>query len=429
VQITVEDLSPIRKKIDVALPPEEVQAEIEHAYRGLQQRARIKGFRPGKVPRPILERYYGEQIQSEVIGKLIQDSYARALEEHSLHAVAQPEIVAEEVRPESGLRYSATIEIKPAFDVAGWDGLVVQRSVAPVTDAEVDEHLERLRQSFAHMVRRDDRDTVEQGDLVELAYTGVVDGRVLPGATSQSRVVEVGSGTFPPPFEDRLVGRRRGESLHVDVPYPAQHHSPEIAGKTVTFRVEIKEIGRKELPALDDEFAKDHGECESLGELRDKIRRGLTSSAERDADERVRGDLLQQLVERNPIDVPDALVERKFQATARDLGIHEARGGTPEQEAELDRIRGELRHRARRVVHSALLLERLAVQQGFEVGDAEVDERIAAIVRAAPRDRERLADLYRVPEARRELRDRMMQEKALTWLAGHATVTPVPHQT
>jgi len=138
VQVTIEDLSPVKKKIGVALPDEDVRAEIDEAYRGLQQRARIKGFRPGHVPRAILERYYGDQVRSEVIGKLIQDSYTRALEEHQLHAVTRPEIVAEEVKPGAGLSYSATIEIKPTFEVHDYEGIEVERAVAPVDDAAVD---------------------------------------------------------------------------------------------------------------------------------------------------------------------------------------------------------------------------------------------------------------------------------------------------
>lgn len=426
MQVTVEDLSPIKKKIGVALPPEEVRAQIDQAYRGLQQRARIKGFRPGRVPRAILERYYGEQVRSEVLGRLIEDSYARALEQHHLRAVARPEIVAEEVRPETGLRYSATIEIKPEFEVAGYDAIAVARSVQPVSEAAVDAEVERLRQSLAHMVRCEDRDTVEQGDLVEIAYTGVVDGRVLPGAVAESRVIEVGSQTFPPPFEEKLVGLRRGESAHVEVHYPAHHRSPEIAGKAVTFRVEIKEIGRKELPALDDDLAKDHGECGSLEELRSKLRSALEAVAEREANEAMRTALVRTLVERNPIEVPHALVERRFEAMLHELGLHDATaGGDAEREAQLERLRGELRQRARESVYAALLLERLAAQQHLEVADAEIDEHIAQVLRAAPRERERVAELYRSPAARREISERIAQEKALTWLAGRAVVTPV----
>jgi trigger factor len=430
VQVTVEDLSPIKKKIGIALPPEEVQAKIDAAYRGLSQRARIKGFRPGKVPRHVLERYYGSQVESEVIGELIQDSYARALEERQLRAVARPEIVAEEVRPAEGLRYSATIEIKPEVRVEGYEALVVERSVAPVGEEAVDAQLERLRQSLAQMVPVEGRDVVEQGDLVELNYTGVVDGRALPGAAAQSRVVEVGSDTFPPPFEERLIGMKRGESAHIAVPYPAQHHSEAVAGKTVTFRVEVKEIGRKELPALDDEFAKDHGECGSLAELRDKIRQGLGANAEREADEQMRIALVKQLVERTPLDVPDALVTQRFDAMAREVGVHAVEsGGNTELAAKLDEIRTELRRRAREAVHSALVLERVALQEHLAATEAEVDERIAHVIRAAPRERDRLAELYRHPEARREIAERLAQEKALTWLVEHATVTTPAHQT
>lgn len=427
MQVTVEDLSPVKKRIGVALPPEEVRAQIDQAYRGLQQRARIKGFRPGHVPRAILERYYGEQVRSEVLARLIEDSYARALEERQLRAVARPEIVAEEVRPEAGLRYSATIEIKPEFEVVGYDAIEVERSVGPVSEAAIDAEIERLRQSLAQMVRCEDRDTVERGDLVEIGYTGVVDGRVLPGAAAESRVIEVGSQTFPPPFEDKLVGLRRGESTHIEVQYPAHHRSPEIAGKTVTFRVEIKDVGRKELPALDDDLAKDHGECGSLAELRAKVRIALEEVAERKADEAMRSALVRTLVERNPIEVPHALVERRVEAMLYELGLHDVTaGGDAEREAQLTRIRGELHQRAGESVHAALLLERLAAQQRLEASDAEIDEHIAQALRAAPRERERVAEIYRGAAARREIGERIAQEKALEWLSSRALVTSDP---
>jgi len=426
MDVTVESLSTVKRKIGVALPPEEVRAEIEQAYRGLQRHARIKGFRPGKVPRHVLEQYYGDQVRSEVIGRLIQESYVKAIEAEGLDAVARPEIVAEEVRPEEGLRYSATIEIKPTFEVGGYEGLEVERPLAPVSDEAVDAQLERLRESYAQMARHEDRDTVEQGDLASIAYTGVVGGRVLQGASATDRIIEIGSGTFPPPFEERLVGKRVGESTHVDVPYPAGHHHPEIAGKTVTFRVEIKAVGRKELPALDDDFAKDHGECASLEELRAKIRSGLERAAGREADEGMRAALLHALVERNPVELPEALVERRLETMLREVGAYglDARGN-PELAAKLDELRAELRRRASESVHSGLLLERLAAQQRIEVSDTEVDERIAAVVHAAPRERERLADLYRAPEARREVHERLAQEKALEWLAAQASVRTV----
>jgi trigger factor len=431
VQVTIEDLSPVKKKIGVALPDEDVRAEIDEAYRGLQQRARIKGFRPGRVPRAILERYYGDQVRSEVIGKLIQDSYARALEEHKLHAVTRPEIVAEEVKPGAGLSYSATIEIKPSFDVGEYEGIEVERAVAPVDDAAVDAQIERFRQSLAQFARREDRDVVEHGDLVEISYTGVVEGRALPGASAEHRVIEVGAETFPPPFDERLVGMKVGDSAHIEVTYPEQHHSPEIAGKKVTFRVEVKAVGRKELPALDDEFAKDHGECGSLVELRDKVRRALEESAGREADEAMRSSLMKVLLERNPIDVPEGLVARRFESMAHEIGLPEHShdsGHSHDSDAEgakqLDEIRGELRRRARESVHSSLVLERFAVQQHLEVKEEEIDERIARVLRSAARERDRLAEIYRTPEARRDVRERIAQEKALDWLVAHAKVKP-----
>ena len=430
MQVTVEDLSPIKKKLGIALPPEEVQAKIDAAYRGLSQRARIKGFRPGKVPRKVLEQYYGGRVESEVIDELIQHSFVHALEERQLRAVARPEIVAEEVRPSEGLRYSATIEIKPDVRVTDYRDLEVERVVEPVADEAIDAQLERARQSFAQMVTITDRDEVARGDLVAIAYTGVVGGRALTGAGPQSRIIEVGGGTFPPLFEERLVGMKRGESTHIAIDYPANHHSADVAGKTVTFRVEVKDIGRKELPELDDEFAKDHGECGSLAELRDKIRQGLANAAERDADERMRAALVKQVVERNPFDVPEGLTAQRFEAMAREVGVFDAQAAEDSELAtKLDALRAELRVRARASVHSALVLERIAAKENLAASEAEIEARIAEIVSSAPRERERLADLYRHPEAQREVAERLAQEKALSWVVQHAKVRAAPLQT
>ena len=430
MEVTVENIGPIKRKLGVTVPPEDVRVEIDKAYQGLQRHARIKGFRPGKVPRRILEKYYGDQVKGDVINRLMQESYARALEEQGFEAVAQPEIETDEVRLENGLRFSATIEIKPTFEVSGFDDLEIERKVEPVADEAVDGQLERLRESYAQMARLEDRDTVEQGDLVSVAYTGVVEGAVLKGASAEERIIEIGSNTFPEPFEEKMIGQKVGESRHIDISYPDSHHSPEIAGKTVTFRVEVKAVGRKDLPALDDDFAKDHGECDSLAELNAKIRAGLEGAAGRTADEQVRGELMKQLVEKNPIDLPEALVERRLDGMLREVGAHGMdASGNPELAAKLDELRTEFRRRAREAVHSGLLLERVAAQENLAVADGDIDARIETMVNAAPRERERLADLYRSPEARREVRDRLAQEQALEWLMGRVNVRESAAQT
>jgi len=430
MEVTVENIGPIKRKLGVTVPAEDVRVEIDKAYQGLQRHARIKGFRPGKVPRRILEKYYGDQVRGDVINRLMQESYARALEEQGLEAVAQPEIETDGVKLEDGLRYSATIEIKPSFEVSGFDDLELERKVEPVADEAVDGQLERLRESYAQMARLEDRDTVEQGDLVSVAYTGVVDGAVLKGASAEERILEIGSNTFPEPFEEKMIGQKVGESRLIDLSYPESHHSPEIAGKTVTFRVELKAVGRKDLPALDDDFAKDHGECDSLAELNAKIRTGLEGAAGRTADEQVRGELMKQLVEKNPIELPDALVERRLDGMLREVGAHGMdASGNPELAAKLDELRTEFRRRAREAVHSGLLLERVAAQENLAVADGDIDARIETMVNAAPRERERLADLYRSPEARREVRDRLAQEQALEWLMGRVNVRESAAQT
>lgn len=422
-KVDVETVDSLRRRLAVEVPAEEVSAEIEKAYAQLARGAKVRGFRPGRVPRPVLERLFGDRVRAEVFEKLIQQSYAEVVEERQIPTVGHPEFVTEQAEPGAALRYSATVEVKPEIVVEHYAGLAVERPLTPVTDADVDAFLERLRQSLAQLHPIVERSTVEVGDVVTVDYEARVDGRSV--GRGEQREIEIGANAFPREFDEHLRAAAVGSELDFSVVYPAEHGAAELAGKTVNFHVRVRGLSHKEVPPLDDEFAKDHGECSTLVELRQRVRARLESDAAQHADEAVRQALLGALAEANDIPIPNALVERRTQALMEEVW-HEwqQRRLRPKNESEaLARLREELQPRARQQVKIALLLEAIARQEGITISEAEVDERIATLAADAGSAAERLQAYYRDADARRELRNRMLQARAVDAVLRTAHIT------
>lgn len=422
-KVDVETVDSLRRRLAVEVPAEEVSAEIEKAYAQLARGAKVRGFRPGRVPRPVLERLFGDRVRAEVFEKLIQQSYAEVVEEQHIAAVGHPEIVTEQARPGEALRYSATVEVKPEIVVEHYTGLEVERPLVPVTDSDVNAFLDRLRQSLAQLHPISDRSIVEAADVVTVDYEGRVDGR--PVGRGEQREIEVGANGFPREFDQHLIGAAVGSELDFDVPYPADYGTPELAGKTVHFHVRVRALSRKEVPALDDEFAKDHGECTTLDELRQRARTRLEAEAAQHADDAMRQALLNALAEANDIPIPNALVERRTEALMEEVWREwQQRRIRPKNETEaLARLREELQPRARQQVKVGLLLEAIARHESIDVSDADVEERIAALAADAGAAGERVRALYQDADARRDLRNRMLQGRAVDAIVRAARIT------
>jgi trigger factor len=422
-KVDVETVDSVRRRLAVEVPAEEVSAEIEKAYSQLARDAKVHGFRQGRVPRPVIERLFGDRVRAEVFEKLIQQSYAEVVEEQRIAAVGHPEIVTEQVLPGAALRYSATVEVKPEIVVQHYAGLEVERPLVPVTAADVDAFLERLRQSLAHLRPIVDRSTAEVGDVVTVDYEGHVDGRAV--GHGEQREIEIGANGFPREFDQHLVGAAVGSEVAFAVPYPADYGSAELAGKTVHFHVHVRVLSHKDVPPLDDEFAKDHGECSTLDELRQRARTRLEAEAAQQGDEAMRQALLTALAEANDIPIPNALVQRSTEALMEEVWREwQQRRIRPKNETEaLSRLREELQPRARQQVKIGLLLEAIARQEGVAVSEADVDERITTLAADAGAAADRLRAFYQDANARRELRNRMLQARAVDAVARVARIT------
>ncbi len=420
--VTVEDLTPVRKRLTIEVPAGEVQAELDRALQQVSQRARLRGFRPGKAPRSVVERMFGAEIRREVLGRLIESSFHAAIERHGLAVVGTPEVDADTLTPGEALRYSATVDVRPIIAVGDLGGLRVETPSTAVGEEEVDRALEMLREAVAQLRPVEDRAVIEAGDVVRIDLTSRLDGG--EPVPREGVLVEAGAGSFPLALERQLVGQHHGARLTLQVPYPPDHANRALAGKTAELEVAVHEIRVKELPPLDDDFARDHGRCESLAALRERVRVDLERDARSRAQDTVREQLVDQLLARHAFEVPSTLVDRRTEALVATLEGRFAEGVDREQA--LMRLREQLRPRAERQVRAELVLDAVAARERIEVTDDEVRAEIDGIAQREGQVRERVRALYERPEARDALRAKLVRDRALEWLASSSAASPMP---
>ena len=312
MKVDVDIVSPIQRKIHIEIPGEAVRDEFSRVYGALSQRAKIKGFRPGKVPRTVLEGIYGDEAKSQTLSRLVEQSLREAVKENGLHVVSPPEVEPGELVEGSPFSFSAVVEIKPEIDLKDYLGLEVERIKMAVEDSQVDEALSGFQDAHAHLQPVEDRDVVEHGDCVLLDFSGTIDGKPFPGSQGENSLLQVdGQGTLSE-FEEAIVGLKKDLDHNISVTYPKDSGNPELAGKAVDFRVHVKDIKKKILPPLDDDFAKDFGECGSLTELKDKVRTRLESELREIQNRELKEQLLTRLIETHPFEVPTAMVDQQL---------------------------------------------------------------------------------------------------------------------
>jgi trigger factor len=420
-KVTLEDLTPVRKRLQIEIAAPTVQAELDRAYHEVAQRARLRGFRPGRAPRHVLERMFGAEVQREVLARLVEASFHEAVEARGLAVVGTPDIDADEgLRPGEALRYSVTVDIRPEIQLVDLKGIEVTRPTVAVSDADVERMLGAMRESVAQLRPVEDRAMVEAGDVVTVDLISRLESD--EPTRREGVLLEAGAGAFPLALERQIVGQHRGARLTLRVPYPADYANPGLAGRNVEFDVELKDLRVKELPPLDDDFARDHGRSESLPELRTRVRADLEREAVARADEAVRVGVLEQALARHPFEAPVSLVDRRTDALIAGLGVRLPDGA--DHDRALGQMRAELRPRAERQVRAELLLDAIAVREQVEVNDAEVAAAVDAIALREREVVERVRGVYAKPEARESLRAKLRRDRALAGLVAAARVMP-----
>ncbi|WP_338819047.1 Trigger factor [Moorella thermoacetica] len=431
MKAAVEKLDKNQVLLEVEVEAPRVQKAIDQAYRRLVKQVNIPGFRKGKAPRFILEQYIGkEPIYNEAAEIVIPPAYEEAVAEHQLEPIDRPEVEIVKVEDGEPLVFKARVEVKPEVQLGPYTGLEVERQEVEVTEADIDAYLKRLQERYAELEVIED-EPAAAGDIVTIDFKGTVDGQPYPGMEGNNYPLELGSGTFITGFEEQLVGARVNEERTVNVTFPSDYHEKDLAGKEAVFQVIVRGIKRKKLAPLDDEFAKDVSECETLADLRQDIRRRLEDSQKQRIEAAVRQAVVEKAVAAATVELPEVMVERRIDARIRELERNlQAQKMTLEEflkntDKTIGDLEKEFRPGAERDVKTELVLEAIAKAENIQPSQEEIDaeiERMARIFRQDPDTvRKNLGDLS-------VLKYDIMIKKTIDFLVEHSKPVPPREQ-
>lgn len=431
MQINVESLNSIKKKITFEIPAQQVAVEVDKAYAEIRKHASIKGFRKGKVPMGLIEKHYGDKMADDVLKSLVNDTYFKAIADQGLNPVSYPVIDSEPLKAGQAFKYSATVEVFPEVEVKDYQGLEVTKEKLGNNDEAVAARLKEMQENLAQLVPAPEGHAAAQGDFVIFDFKGTLNGVPFEGGEAEDFQLELGSGRFIPGFEEQMVGMKAGTSGTVKVTFPESYGNDTLAGKPAEFAVSLKEIKVKELPELNDELAKEFGEFETLDELKLKLSELQQAQEERRIDNEMRERLIKALIEKNELEVPEALVDRQVT-----LMLENTKQRLASQRLSLEMMgltdegyKVQFREGAREQVKGSLLLDALAEKESLEVTDEEIAKQLSEMAAGTKQDPAKVANLY-APDsrARENLVAQMREDKAVQFLLERAKVVELPKE-
>jgi trigger factor len=426
-----------RVRLDVEVPPDAVRQGVEAKVRELGRKVRVPGFRPGKAPRRVIENHLGrDYIYMEALQEELPGWYSQAVVETDLRPIDRPEIHFDEPLDEKeGFKFSATVAVRPEATLSEYRGLEVPKREVEVADEQVDEQLEQMRSQFATLAAIEDR-PVQEGDFVIIDFRGerMATGEPLEGGEAEDYMLEVGRGELLEDFEKNLAGMNAGERKQFGVTFPPDYAEESLRGQSVLFHVNLKEIKERDLPPLDDEFAREASEFETLEELRAAVREQIEESADQRVAGEFRGRVLDAVAGGAEVEVPEVMVHEKahemVQSFERSI---RAQGMEPEQYYQLagashadleERVRPD----AEDTVKKELVLDAVAAAEGIEADEGEVMHEIGHLAENSDRSPEEIAETMRQNGAYALLEEEISRQRALDFLVENATPVPMPEE-
>ncbi len=419
MKVSVEELSSTRRKLAVELDSEFVESQEDRSYRELARSVQLKGFRPGRAPRPILKQLYGKEIEDEITGKLIEESIVKVLEEQKLEPVATPIIEDKQLAEDHSFRYTALVEISPSLDVQNYKGVEVAAEAIEVKDAEVEETLEQLRASRGKVVDREGDAAARPGDLLVADWDMEVEGETGSQASRQDATLELGEKGLLPELVEGLVGAKAGETRSVEALLGDRAADPKLVGKKATFRVTVKKVQERVLPALDDAFAVEAAALESLDLLRTDLRDKIRARRERDARSRQADAIVGKLLDAHPFEAPESLVEQAVRSLTRMSGGEVPEGESDEAREERSKA---IHAAAERQVRADLLLKRVADQEGLSVTDEQLDAALDERAQAIGQEGKVLRAAYERKGVLDDFRGDLRRQRVLDFLLENAKI-------
>ncbi|MEN6567703.1 MAG: trigger factor [Veillonellales bacterium] len=385
MKVTTARIDKHKVVLEMEIPQTEVAKAMDKAYHKLAGKINIPGFRKGKVPRKILEMRVGKPaLLDEAFEIIAPEAYGQALAEQKLEPVSRPEIDVVTLEEDKPLVFKATVTVKPDVTLGDYKGLKITKAAVEVTDEQVDAELGNMRNRQAKMVVVEDA-ALANDDFAIIDFEGFIDGVAFKGGEGKSYPLQLGSGSFIPGFEEQLIGAKAGEEREVKVTFPEEYHAADLAGKEAVFKVKIQDVKRKELPELDDDFAKDVSEFATVEELKNDIKNKLEKAAAEKSERDFRNDAIKQAVENAAVDIPDVMIETRINNMINDMDINlQSRGMKLEQYLEyakmdLETLRKNYRESAAINVKTDLVLEAIVKAEALEPAKEDIQGEITAM--------------------------------------------------
>lgn len=425
MSLQVEKLEKNMAKLTIEVPAEELEKAMQNAYLRAKNRITIPGFRKGKAPRKMIEQMYGKGIFLEdAANALIPEQYSKALEECDFEIVSQPEIDVTQIEPGKAFIFTAEVAVKPEVTLGEYKGLEVPKSETEVTDEEIEAELKKEQEKNSRTITVEDRGA-ENGDIATIDFEGFVDGTAFEGGKGTDYPLTLGSGSFIPGFEDQLVGAKAGDHVEVNVTFPEEYQSKDLAGKAAVFQCDVKKVETKELPELDDDFAQDVSEFDTLAEYKEDIKKNLAERKEKEARTAKENAAVDKAIENAQMEIPDAMIETQISQMLDDFSRRmQAQGLTMEQYMQFtgltaDKMREEMKPQALKRIQTRLVLEKIAETENIQPSEEEVNEEISKMAEMYKMEADKLKELLGDRELEQMKKD-MAVQKAVTLVADEA---------
>ena len=406
--ISCEKLEKSMVELQFSIDAETFKAAVNNAFKREGKKYAIPGFRKGKAPRHMIEKMYGSDIfHYDAVNDLFPEAYEAAVKEAKIDVVGRPDPEVVSMSEADGVVLKVKVAVKPEVELGEYAGLTVTKEAKNVNEADVDAEVKRMQDRNGRLLTREG--AAENGDTVDIDFEGFVDGKAFEGGKAEHYSLVLGSGSFIPGFEDQVVGHSAGEEFDVNVKFPEEYGAAELAGKDATFKIKLHEVKYKELPALDDDFAKDVSEYDTLDELKDSIRNNIKTNLDKQAEQKVENDLIDQVVNNMKADIPDAMIDSRIEELVQDFQYRISQQGLKLEQylqymgMTMDQFKEQFREQADKQVKMRLAMEAVVAKESIEATEEEFEAEIKRIADAYQMEADKVKSLVDAAAVKKDL--------------------------
>ncbi len=421
--ISCEKLEKSMVELQFSIDAETFKAAVNNAFKREGKKYAIPGFRKGKAPRHMIEKMYGSDIfHYDAVNDLFPEAYEAAVKEAKIDVVGRPDPEVVSMSEADGVVLKVKVAVKPEVELGEYAGLTVTKEAKNVNEADVDAEVKRMQDRNGRLLTREG--AAENGDTVDIDFEGFVDGKAFEGGKAEHYALVLGSGSFIPGFEDQVVGHSAGEEFDVNVKFPEEYGAAELAGKDATFKIKLHEVKYKELPALDDDFAKDVSEYDTLDELKDSIRNNIKTNLDKQAEQKVENDLMDQVIANMKADIPDAMVDSRIDELVQDFEYRISQQGLKLADylkymgMNIEQFRAQFKEQADKQVKMRLAMEAIVAKEGITASDEEFEEEVKRIADAYKMEADKVKSIVDAAAVKADL----AINKAIDFVKGKANV-------